>query len=1156
MGQENSSEAQQPQQGSQFQPSNTQQKQTSSSSSNSSPLQALRKFGSTPQLLNAHHQDTQKKNKIAADYKLGKITYDEMPDDAVLDKEIEQVVIEMGLPGEKIEAIRQLSRDKKFMLLKQHKTTIELFKTHKAGEQATNLKSVDQYLAAIKQKVVPGDLLKELLSLEVALRTLPVSWVGDFIAQDGIGSLLTLFKQICLKIINDPQERECQIQMIRCFKTLMNNAIGLSGMINYPQAISVLSLGLDCSNIKIKAMLLDLLGAVSVIPPNGHQLVIEAMEYFKKCKFEKFRFQSIVQTLHIDDLDYRLSCMVFLNTLVNSPEDLEVRVQIRNEFIGLNLTDVIDDLKDIGSSDLNNQIYIFEDEAANDFADLNHDLPNLAQFDINDHDQLFAAIKLNVNDEATYDQFLRVMQQIYVMTAGDQTRKSQFWKILNQAVQEMVMQRNGLHFDFHKFNFKINQLIEGFAKEELFQQQQADLDSMRKQLSVFGKDMETVQSLLIEREQELTSTKEQLSSKQEQVIKLESDIMAQQHKMELQATKIQELRHDRNKNPVIGGKISVDEWKFPSQFDVSSDLKSFIQTSINNSIEHMKAQQQQQAIKNIGTSFTRTDSERSLTDTTSAGQASKDGVDKSGGSGNQDGDQDQEDIFDSYGDSTDAAAPPPPPPPMMSPNAPPPPPFPGMPSLGGQQQQQKSRLITQPKSKMRQMQWDKLASNNLGSTFWQQLHDNEILQKQLDFSEIENTFGIVDKVVEKKKDSSTEKEVKVINLLDAKKSYNMSIMLSRIKMTYPEIRLAILGLSEDLLSESFIRQLLLYIPTQEEQTMLTENLDQYGRLGKPEQFYIEIMKISRYEQRLKSLLFKRHFSDRVAELTKQLQTILSASKEITDSPKLRRLLEIVLWIGNFMNSNSFKGNAFGFKVTTIGKLADIRTNGKGTFLNYLDTLIIKRFLELKNFADELSSVDKASKLQLQAVMAEFMDLKRGMESLRNEVDLHSDNDDQKDKFYSVMKTFLGISSAQYTALEKLKTDCEAAVKGVYDYFGEEDKTPIESIFLIFAQFLQSFDRARKENERDEELARKALELEIMEKKRKEERQNKFKEQVLGDTNRRGVMDDLISSLKNGEVMKKNAADRREYKRESRLLKQENQALDAEKLLEQLRLQYS
>jgi hypothetical protein len=75
----------------------------------------------------------------------------------------------------------------------------------------------------------------------------------------------------------------------------------------------------------------------------------------------------------------------------------------------------------------------------------------------------------------------------------------------------------------------------------------------------------------------------------------------------------------------------------------------------------------------------------------------------------------------------------------------------------------------------------------------------------LDFSEIENTFGIVDKVVEKKKDSSTEKEVKVINLLDAKKSYNMSIMLSRIKMTYPEIRLAILGLSEDLLSESFIR---------------------------------------------------------------------------------------------------------------------------------------------------------------------------------------------------------------------------------------------------------------------------------------------------------------------------------------------------------------
>lgn len=67
-----------------------------------------------------------------------------------------------------------------------------------------------------------------------------------------------------------------------------------------------------------------------------------------------------------------------------------------------------------------------------------------------------------------------------------------------------------------------------------------------------------------------------------------------------------------------------------------------------------------------------------------------------------------------------------------------------------------------------------------------------------------------------------------------------AIMLSRVKMTFAELRTLILNANTETLSEQLLRQLLQYIPTAEEQALLVENLDQHDQLDKAEQFYIEV----------------------------------------------------------------------------------------------------------------------------------------------------------------------------------------------------------------------------------------------------------------------------------------------------------------------------
>jgi hypothetical protein len=148
-----------------------------------------------------------------------------------------------------------------------------------------------------------------------------------------------------------------------------------------------------------------------------------------------------------------------------------------------------------------------------------------------------------------------------------------------------------------------------------------------------------------------------------------------------------------------------------------------------------------------------------------------------------------------------------------------------------------SRLKFTPKSKVRQVNWTKIDATNLAPTFWNSITDDEVLQKQLDWEELESNFSIQ---VTKAKDKAQVDAPKTISLLDSKKSYNISIMISRIKMSFPDVRKAILNMSEELLPESLLKQLLQYVPTTEETALLMENLDNYDILGAPEQFYVEV----------------------------------------------------------------------------------------------------------------------------------------------------------------------------------------------------------------------------------------------------------------------------------------------------------------------------
>lgn len=104
-------------------------------------------------------------------------------------------------------------------------------------------------------------------------------------------------------------------------------------------------------------------------------------------------------------------------------------------------------------------------------------------------------------------------------------------------------------------------------------------------------------------------------------------------------------------------------------------------------------------------------------------------------------------------------------------------------------------------------------------------------------------------------------------------------------------------------------------------------------------------RVPHYEQRLRSLHYKKRFQLTLNEISPRISSVMEASREVSRSRRLRRLLELVLALGNYMNRGA-RGNAHGFRLASLNRLADTKSSAaKGTtLLHYLVQILEKKVL--------------------------------------------------------------------------------------------------------------------------------------------------------------------------------------------------------------------
>ncbi|XP_051537954.1 formin-like protein 1 isoform X1 [Myxocyprinus asiaticus] len=406
------------------------------------------------------------------------------------------------------------------------------------------------------------------------------------------------------------------------------------------------------------------------------------------------------------------------------------------------------------------------------------------------------------------------------------------------------------------------------------------------------------------------------------------------------------------------------------------------------------------------------------------------------------------------------APPPPPPPPPMS-AAPLPSPLPGRASTV--KTGVKGKKPIQTKYRMPLLNWQVLMEEQVTGTVFKELDDESVLG-ELNMDVFEELFktkaqsaaldvGTIKMKVAHKASSK-------ISLLEPNRAKNLAITLRKGGMSTAQICTAIETYNLDLLNSDFLELLERFIPSDYE-LKLIKNYEREGRplleLSEEDRFMVAFSKIPRLSQRISTLTFMGNFSESILLLQPPLNAIIAASMSIKSSSKLKKILEIILAFGNYMNSGK-RGSAYGFRLQSLDLLLDMKsTDRKQTLLHFIVSIIQEKYPQLHNFHTELHFLDKAALVSLDSILADVLSLEKGMDVVCKEF--------QQQKDSAVLTNFLSNNSSLLDSVVKDSKTAQEVYHTVVEYFGENPKsTPPSVFFPVFIRFIKAYKLAEQENE--------------------------------------------------------------------------------------------
>lgn len=144
--------------------------------------------------------------------------------------------------------------------------------------------------------------------------------------------------------------------------------------------------------------------------------------------------------------------------------------------------------------------------------------------------------------------------------------------------------------------------------------------------------------------------------------------------------------------------------------------------------------------------------------------------------------------------------------------------------------------------------------------------------------------------------------------------------------------------------------------------LIADDSPEFEQLETADQIVQIFKKIKCSQLRLQVMAFSHSYKEDCTMIIKSAKKLLNVIKFFTQSKNFKRWLEYILAYGNYMNGISARGGAYAFKLDTLNKIIETKSNdGSKTLLQYIIEAMgnNEKDFELLNFHFELDILDSS-----------------------------------------------------------------------------------------------------------------------------------------------------------------------------------------------------
>lgn len=368
--------------------------------------------------------------------------------------------------------------------------------------------------------------------------------------------------------------------------------------------------------------------------------------------------------------------------------------------------------------------------------------------------------------------------------------------------------------------------------------------------------------------------------------------------------------------------------------------------------------------------------------------------------------------------------------------------------------------------------WNTVDQSLLKNSVWASQTEGSELDES-DIQKLESLFATaqINRAAAATKKAVAKKNMKKTSFIDPKRANNVAISLAQYRRftSYDDLVQAVITLNGQHLNLEKLQNMTLLLPKKEE----IKQLEQYkGKtmegLGRAEQFFLAVMKVDRFSEKLSAFIFSLQFEESTRALYSSLHTLSEACQEVVSSKKLAMILRRFLAIGNVMNESAGKPLASGITLDSLIKTAKMKgTDGKTTIL---DSVISSRLELADYFRSEVSTMRDAMRLDLDDLRSNLKELESGLKAVeqaikaeRTDIDLLEDGliSEPSEKFLRQLEPFHARASGEVDKVKALFDRVEEHVQSLCSFFAEDPKTKVSSPYLCVViciwHWLNNFD---------------------------------------------------------------------------------------------------